>query len=158
MPNPYLQAARLGVMTGLRSASGITALSHHLSQHPSRHLEGTPFGLLQTPQFAAFTKLAAGGELIADKLPFVPARIAPQALLPRIITGAIVGAAVAKASGESPITGAVVGGLAALAGAFAGYFVRRQAHESLHIPDPILAVIEDSVVVALGASLANDKS
>lgn len=158
MSNPYVQAARLGVMTGMRNASGITTLSHHLTKNPSRHLEGTLFGLLQTPQFAALTKLGAVGELIGDKLPFTPARIGVFPLLMRLMVGAMVGAAVVKAAGESATNGAVVGAASALVGAFVGYFVRKRAHETLHIPDLILAVVEDSVVVALGAAFVEPKA
>lgn len=143
---------RLGFITGMRGTSGATALSHRLSQNPSPHLAGTPFALLQNPQTAVLLKLMAAGELVGDKLPFVPARIAPGPLFGRLVGGAIVGAAAARSMDENTLNGAVIGGGSAILGAFVGYFARRWAHQILHIPDPVLAVTEDSFVALVARS------
>ena len=58
----------------------------------------------------------AAGELIMDKLPSTPSRMAPPALVPRLVTGALAGAAGAAAQRESKLAGALVG-LAAAVGA-----------------------------------------
>jgi len=49
--------------------------------------------------FNTALKIAAVGELIADKLPFVPARTMPAGLAARIISGGLSSMAVSKLNG-----------------------------------------------------------
>jgi uncharacterized membrane protein len=97
--------------------------------------------------------LFALGELIVDKLPFIPPRIQAGALGVRILFGAICGAAICISAGASPMWGAVLGGLGGIAGAFAGYHYRRRF--SLMAPDMLLALIEDLVAVGGGLLLVS---
>ncbi len=46
------------------------------------------------------------------------------------------------------LAGAAVGAVAAIAGAFAGYHLRRQLGQWLNVPDPAIAVVEDMIAVA----------
>ncbi len=49
-------------------------------------------------------------------------------------------------------TGAVLGAVGAIAGAFAGYHLRRELGKRLDIPDPAVAIVED--MIAVGGSIA----
>jgi uncharacterized membrane protein len=93
------------------------------------------------------------GELVADKLPFIPPRIQAGPLGIRIIFGAMCGAAVCISAGGSLILGAVLGGIGGVAGAFAGYNYRRQF--SSRLPDLPLALLEDLVAVGGGLLLVS---
>jgi len=94
--------------------------------------------------------LLAAGELIADKLPFMPNRTDPPSLAARFISGAICGMAVAgrRKRGERILSG-IVGGTAALAAAYAGLQYRR--HVKLR-PLPA-ALLEDAIAVGAGTAV-----
>ena len=99
----------------------------------------------------SFAVLAAG-ELIADKLPFIPNRTDPVPLVGRLVAGGLCGAAVAVAEGRSLGLGLALGGLGAAVGAFAGYHLRRRATRQGHVPDLEAALIEDTLAVLGGAA------
>ncbi len=84
------------------------------------------------------------GEIIADKLPFIPNRTSAAPLLGRLIGGGICGAAICASHHEDPWAGALVGGLAAIGAAYGGYELRRYAARKGK-PDLAVAAIEDIV-------------
>ena len=61
---------------------------------------------MATYAFSAF----AIGELIADKLPFIPNRTSPGPLFGRIVLGALCGATLCAAGGYSLAVGSILGG------------------------------------------------
>lgn len=96
---------------------------------------------------------AAAGELIGDKLAFVPARTTPLPYLGRVASGAFCGNAAAGAGG------ALAGAIASAATTMGGYQVRRLAAGKTEVPDLLVAVLEDATAVlsaAAGAALAGD--
>ena len=93
----------------------------------------------------------AVGELIADKLPFIPDRTNTGPLLGRFVGGGICGAAICMANDESPWLGALVGGLAATAAAYAGHELRALAARKGK-PDLGVALLEDAVAIGGGIS------
>jgi uncharacterized membrane protein len=95
-----------------------------------------------TPRIAVL--IAAGGELVADKLPFAGDRIAPPAVGARVASGAYTGRAVAGAPG------ALAAAVSAAAGSYATWRLRRWVGRRTGLPDPLVAVAEDAV--ALGAA------
>jgi uncharacterized membrane protein len=97
--------------------------------------------------------LFALGELIADKLSFIPPRTQAGPLGVRILFGAMCGAALCFSAAAAPISGALLGGLGGIAGAFAGYAYRRRF--SLTVPDLLLALVEDLVAVGGGLLLVS---
>lgn len=143
----------LGAICGLRTMSGPALLSDHLRRGQPRQRGRTPFRWLGAPGVAALLKVLAAGELLADKLPGVPARIAPPALAGRAASGALVGAALAALGGQSRVAGAIAGGVAAVAGAFAGYHARRALTQRLGAPDLPIALLEDAIAVVGGLGL-----
>jgi uncharacterized membrane protein len=96
--------------------------------------------------------LLAAGELIADKLPFMPNRTDPPSLAARFISGAICGMAIAgrRKRGERILSG-IVGGTAALAAAYAGLQYRRH----VKLPPLPAALLEDAVAVGAGTAIVS---
>jgi uncharacterized membrane protein len=100
-----------------------------------------------TVAVAVFT-LGAIGELIADKLPSTPSRLAPMPLGARILLGGLSGSALCAAAGQSLLVGALLGAVGGIAGALAGYHARRAlTTQSMHIPDIVIALIEDAIAI-----------
>ncbi len=145
-------AAGLGWTAGMRSMSAPALLSHALGGR--RRLRQPADSLGSTFARRALTA-AALGEMIADKLPGMPARTDPPALAGRIASGALVGAAVAAARREPLAPSALAGAVGAVAASFAMVAVRRAASDTLGLPDPVAAVAEDAMTLSLGHSLAH---
>jgi uncharacterized membrane protein len=137
----------LGCVCGLRSmtAPAVVAWGAHLGW---LHLDGSLLAFFANKISLVIFSLFALGELIADKLPFIPPRTQAGPLGVRILFGAVCGAAICISVGASPILGAILGGLGSVAGAFAGYHYRRQFSSML--PDLPLALLEDLVAVGGG--------
>lgn len=153
MPSTLLLAAGLGAVSGLRSMTGVAMLSRELSHRRRRGRSGL-LRMLTTPPTASLLAVAAAGELMADKLPMIPARISPLPLAGRAAMGAAAGAAVAQSRRDSAVAGALIGGVAAVAGAFAGYHARRMAGQRLSLPDGVVAAAEDGVALTAAATLS----
>ena len=148
MPNTYLQAACLGVIAGMRSMGAPSLVSDHLARAPSPELEHSPLRWMGMTKTANVTKFLAAGEIVGDKMPFVPNRIAPGPLFGRIISGGLSGAALCAADGKRAELGAAIGVAAAVAGAFGFYHLRRMLGQKTAIPDPVWGAAED--VLAFG--------
>jgi uncharacterized membrane protein len=142
-----LSAFLIGCVCGLRSmaAPAVVSWGAHLGW---LHLDGSPLAFLTNKISLVVFNLFAIGELIADKLPVIPARIQAGPLGVRIFFGAGCGAALSISHAASPIFGAVLGGLGGVAGAFAGYHYRLGL--SAKVPGLLLALLEDAVAVGGG--------
>jgi uncharacterized membrane protein len=123
----------LAAITGMRSMSGAAALA---MEH--RGALGTIVGLM------------AAGEMLVDKTSLVGDRIDPAPLAGRALMGAIVGGVVAYEDHASVALGSVIGASAAVAAAHLAYHARQR----LPVSSAIGGVIEDAVVLALGALVA----
>ena len=121
----YACEAAIGAVSGLRSMTG-PAIIAEAAKRNILNLKGTPLAWLATNTAARASTVLAVAELIADKLPFVPARTKAPSLVSRFITGAVCGMALAgRRKRSEQIMGAIVGGTAAIAGAYAGYHFRK---------------------------------
>lgn len=147
-----LYAFLLGCVCGLRSmtAPAVVAWGAHLGW---LHLAGSPLAFLANKISLVIFSLFALGELIADKLPFIPPRTQAGPLAVRILFGAMCGASLCLSAAAAPIMGAILGGLGGIAAAFAGYAYRRRF--SLTVPDLLLALLEDLVAVGGGLLLVS---
>ncbi len=89
--------------------------------------------------------LFAAGELVYDKVPTVPSRVAAPLLLGRVAAGALVGVTVGSRAGRNRAGSAILGGLVAFASAHATYRMRRSLGRRL--PPMAAALVEDAIVV-----------
>lgn len=130
------RAAGIGAVAGLRSMMGPAMVAQLL------HIPGSP-------RARNVLTLLAAGELVADKLPFVPNRTSRGPLVARLVSGALCGAAVSSSARKPVAAGAAADALGALAGAFVGFEARRRAAKYGFAA----AALEDAVAIA-GARLA----
>jgi uncharacterized membrane protein len=135
-------AAALGAVAGMRSLLPLALLSFTVRRRRFPRLSS---GSARIP-----LAVAAGAELVYDKLPFAQSRLEPPPLLARIGNGALVGGIAARSLRARPWVGAVVGGVAALASAFLSHRLRRLATERTKLPNAVGGVLED--VLAAGLS------
>jgi uncharacterized membrane protein len=91
------------------------------------------------------------GELIADKLPGIPARIEPGPLAARGLMGALLGWSVGQGRIGRSVS-AAIGAAAALAGATAAYHARRHLTGRYAVPDPAIALAEDAITLAVASA------
>jgi uncharacterized membrane protein len=140
----------LGCVCGLRSMTGpaVVCWGAHLGW---LQLDGSKLGFLHNPISLIVFSLMALGELIADKLPFIPSRITAGPLVVRFLAGALCGAALGITAGAAWLPGTLLGGIGGVAGAFAGYHARRWLTVGNGVPDLPIALIED--VIAVGGGL-----
>jgi uncharacterized membrane protein len=144
-PSVLLRAAALGAASGSRSSAGATAVALTSSRGDRGVLAS---GLGSTPGTVASGLLAAG-ELVADKLPTTPSRLAGPALGARLLLGGTSAAAVARRDGDDSVLPAYVGAASALGAAVLGSRLRAVAAARFGSDRPG-AFLEDGIAAALG--------
>lgn len=147
-------AAAIGAVSGLRSMTGPAVIAEAASRNRIR-LKKSPFAWLSSDGAARTSALLAVGELIADKLPFVPNRTDPPSLVIRAVSGALCGAALNSHCGsyrdnrKQVVLGALIGGVAAVAASYIGLKYRK----AVNLPKLPAALLEDAVTIGLGAAI-----
>jgi uncharacterized membrane protein len=71
-------------------------------------------------------------------------------LIARIVLGGASGLALAAGAGISVPLAGVIASIGAIAGAFAGYHIRRAVVFKAHVPDLVAAIAEDAITIAGG--------
>ncbi len=127
--NTYVQSALLGATTGIRSTSGPFAARWGESKR-------LPIG----------SAVALGGEMVADKLPFVPSRATPAGLVPRV--GSAIYAVRAGVREPNPLAYAIATA-AAIGTAFGAAKLRRFFKAHTNVPDFAVGLAEDALVAGL---------
>ena len=150
----YAGAVALGIVAGMRCMSA-PALVSQFVRRGRLSLKSSKLRFLSGAGAASSTAVLALGELIADKLPATPARTDIGPLASRIVSGALCGAVLCAAKKRSPWFGVFYGVLGALGSTFAAYHLRRSVKEILHLPDSVVALAEDAVVVSTSLLLAS---
>jgi uncharacterized membrane protein len=140
-----VRAAALGAASGSRSTAGVTAVA----LTSSRGDRGVLASALGSTAGKAVTGVMAVGELVADKLPTTPSRLAPPALAPRALLGGTAAAAEARRDGQDAILPALVAATSALGAAVLGARLRGVAARRFGSDLPG-AFLEDGVAAALG--------
>ncbi len=153
---PYIaRALTLGFAVGLRSQMGnaALALAHGDAPRSARWTGWIPF---RWPLARKAMLLAAAGEIVGDKLPQTPSRIAPTQLAGRVAFGMFAGAAIgSERKGMAPIlSGAALGGIGALAGSFGGYHARKWIVEASGAPDLPVALAGDAIAATIAHQAA----
>lgn len=158
--HPHTRQASL-ISTILRSTSLAVACGNRIMTSPAllswEAVSGRvtftrwPFTLLHRPWVMNLLCVSAMGEIVADKMPFTPARTEPGPLLVRVLSGAGVAAAQFSADGRSPWIGGTVGAAVAGAQTFAGYTVRMRLNQ--RFPNTLSGIVGDTTTLAcaLGA-------
>lgn len=153
----YAKAAAIGVVAGMRSMSAPALVSDRLAHDGSQDQSDNLLMILASPRASRLLRILAIGEMVADKLPMVPSRVSAGPLTVRVLSGGISGAAVCGAARKRTGVGAVLGGLAAVAGAYGLYHLRRKVGRETGVPDPVLGVVEDAIVVGGGRLLLSQR-
>ena len=141
----FALAFMIGVLNGLRSFTPPAAAAWAAHLHWIE-LQGPLAWMGSVPAVVIFTLLAAF-ELFADKQPWIPDRITAMSLVSRGVMGALTGACVAAAGGQSASVGAVCGVAGGIAGAFAGFHARVRFARAV-ASDIYVALVEDFICVA----------
>ncbi len=144
----------LAGISGLRSMAAPALLARAVRRGDA---EAPNFPSLGSARVSNLLALLAVGEMIADKTPFIPARTSAPALLGRALSGALVGAELFSSEGRRRNSGAILGTLSALAAAYAGEKLRLEGTRK-GIPDPLLATLEDRLVLSLGTRLLQQRA
>ena len=155
----YARIATLASVAGLRSMLPLfaTAVAARRDGADPRS-QSQPYAVLRNRAALVGLGFAAAGELVGDKLPTAPSRLAPLPLTGRIVSGAIVGAVAARRTGLVTPVGAIVGTVAAVGGAWAGYHSRVVLGRATGLPDRLWAVVEDLIAIGLATgALASER-
>jgi uncharacterized membrane protein len=139
----------IGVVGGLRTMTAPAVVAWATNRH-WLNLYKSPLAFMgSTAAVAVFTLLALG-ELVIDKLRSTAKRTRPAGLIGRTVLGGLSGAGIAVAGSQSIALGAILGAAGAIAGAFAGYEVRKRLVRALNVPDFVIALLEDAVAIGGG--------
>ena len=120
-------AVLIGLVAGMRTSAPIVAMS----RDPGK------------PWYALF------GELCVDKCSFTPARTDAGGLIGRFATSIWASTRLARERRSSFVQAALVAGASALVATNALYEIRRHLGEVLHLPDFVIALVEDACVLRL---------
>ena len=135
----------LGAATGLRSQVGVAAVV--VRADPSLP------AMFRRPWIRRLVVAAAVGELVVDKLPGTPSRLAPRGIVPRLALGALAAGLSAETRQASWLPAAAVGASSAAVAARLGHDVRARAGR--HAPDLAVALAEDVLALAAAAAGAS---
>jgi uncharacterized membrane protein len=131
------RSALVGVIAGMRTTSAPALVSQIRGRQ--NHKGSKSRGLLGAMLL---------GELIADVLPFTPARTKPASLLVRLASGAS-SAARLDADRDDRFRAALLGATGALGATFLFYQLRKELGRRYDIPDYLLALGEDALLIGL---------
>jgi uncharacterized membrane protein len=138
----------IGVVAGLRAltAPAAVAWAAHLGW---LHLHDSSLAFMASTWSAILFSALAIFELVGDLLPTTPSRTAPAPLAARIISGGFCGACLCVSANQSLFIGAALGAVGAVAGAFAGYELRKRLVTGLKVKDIFIAIPEDLIAIGL---------
>jgi uncharacterized membrane protein len=149
-----MAAFGIGIVGGLRSMTAPAVVSWAARLHRLDLRESRLAVLSSMVAVYIFSALGIG-ELVVDKLPFVPHRTSPLSMVVRIFSGAICGAALCISENRLIVQGALLGGLGAVNGAFGGFHVRRLLVARLKISDVAIALAEDALALGAGVFIVS---
>jgi len=144
----YARAGLIGFVAGLRSMTPLALLNW--TSRIGVDTDSAIEQFLNAPASRMVSSALAVGELVGDKLPFTPSRLAAGPLIGRIVIGGLAGATICQRSRVSPIVGMAIGATAASAGSVAGYYGRQTLDKIKFVPDFVWASAEDTLALGLG--------
>ncbi|WP_405216411.1 DUF4126 family protein [Agrococcus sp. Ld7] len=145
----------LGAAGGMRSVTPLAAVVATYDDAPADH-GWRRWPVLRSPWGRRLIIAMAAGELIGDKMPAIPSRLSPPALLGRVAAAALAGAALGSGAPRAVAArSAALAAAAALAGAVGGAWCRSAIVEVTGLPDAAVALLEDSAAIALSRGAAH---
>lgn len=145
-----VRAALVGFAAGLRSMTPLGILA---AERNDASLQGgwKNWPVLSSPTGRVLLQVSTVGEMVVDKLPFVPSRTAPGPLGGRMVIGALSGAAIGTLAKDpaAKASALAIGMLGGLAGAYGGYAYRTKVTEMTGLPDLPVALVEDAAAVLI---------
>ena len=148
--SPTARALGLCAVAGMRSMTAPALLSREASRGALAGIRETPFAPLASPRTARILAVLAIGEAIGDKFWAAPDRISAPGLLGRVLSGALVGAALFASEGRRGAAGGALGTLSAVAAAYRSYHLRVGARQRLGATNAALGLVEDAVALCAG--------
>jgi uncharacterized membrane protein len=145
-----LQAVGLGAIAGMRSMSAPAVTAYMLKRRPTDDLI---LKLIRSDKSIKIITVLAAAELIADKLPFAPARIKPVSVIVRGISGALSSMLIAKEKKKDKKIAGRIGLIVSIISTFVFYYLRREAGKKLKIDDYLLGLTEDLLGAGIGLTL-----
>jgi uncharacterized membrane protein len=136
----------LGTVAGLRTMTPMAILCWFTYAGHLPLDSGWDAWVGKLPVAVIFTVLAVG-ELIADKFPWIPDRVAPGPMVTRLFIGGLIGAIVADGLNGPGLEGVILGVLGALVGTYGGFLVRRDLVQKFGFKDWHVALTEDLLAV-----------
>lgn len=147
----YSGAAIAGAVAGMRSMSAPAVVSK-LNEAGMIGSHNPVLKVLNSPITSAVTTTLAVGEMIADKLPFMPNRTMTGSVVVRAVSGGLSGAAICISKRKPVWVGILLGAGAAVGATYAAFALRKKITKKLHIPDVLVALAEDAFVAGAGYS------
>lgn len=147
------QMIGLGVIAGMRATFAPAFISNYFSKHANAAISSSGLKFLGSPITSTVTKALVAMEIAGDKSPSAPDRTSSPQIYIRVASGALAGAAVAKANGQGLVKGILIGGIAALAGSFGAFYLRKYIDTLPHIKDVYTGAAEDAIALGAGALL-----
>ena len=139
-PTVYGKALAFGATAGLRTAAPAVALQRRVRAG------------------SVLLVAAALGELIGDKLPQMPSRLAWGPLTGRAASGFYAGVEVARRTQSSRIAAGMLGSLGAVCAAYGFYRVRKLLASKVKLPDMAIAIAEDAIGYIAAFAIARTMS
>jgi uncharacterized membrane protein len=136
MARPLRQTLNYGRSLGIGAVAGLRTFTAPAAVH------GTGESIWAGPLFCI-----AAGELVGDKLPMTPSRLAPGPFVARLVSGGWCGGELAARADGVRAIGIALGAAGAAAGAWLGYTIRAYLCER-GLPSFGLAVVEDAIAIA----------
>lgn len=143
-----LRIVALGFVAGLRSMTPFALLQRTRERDPEPTNDLERF--LDSTALQTITTLLATGEVLGDKLPFIPSRTSKGSLIARISIGGLAGMSLARRYQQPLVLGAALGAVGAGVGSYAGYYSRSVIQNVTGIPGWILGLVEDAIALRLG--------
>ncbi len=145
----YGLTAALGAIAGSRSTTAPAAMSAVLAHDNGERDSIVALAVRLRPVFYTLVFL----EMVADKLPFTPARTTPPALLGRVALGTASAVLAARAYDRSPLLASLLAASAALGATFVWFHLRRLLMEELGMDSLASGLVEDAAVATAAAAL-----
>ncbi len=148
----FLLAGLTGIVTGMRTMLGITALSW-AARMGWLHLHDTKLAFLGYAATPWVLSLMAVGELVGDKLPMTPSRKMPFPFAARVIMGGVAGTVIGV-HGGTVVTGLVAGVIGSVVGTLSGAKFRGMLAKAFKKDFPA-ACLEDLIAIGLVSTVVN---